>query len=453
MSWSNRVSVLQGGLAVSNPFPRCADSSGFQLEGWYAPENRPMQARRVLLNSDILQNGLLVLGSAGSGKTNVINRLTDQILSTLGDDDFAVVLDVKGDYQRVFREDGDWVLRASSDEYAWNLFEDLLPFLGNRLLFDQKVHEMCRYLFAGRESSQQPFFVNAARDVTSCLLRYMIYEADSSGDYSRLNNRGFVELLRGQDLPEGCADVYEAYRYVLESYEEFGSGLAYLPPADQRNPSGDGVLSEVVSMANDMFSGAFGSEGRKGSISAARLLREKGGRVLFLSYDPALGESSSYAFRLLLDWILSSVSTQGAKFGKAYFILDEMAVLPKLQYLDRTLNLTRSQGVSIIGALQNTAQMSAFYSEAQANTILDAFQSLIVLRSETASIRYVKKRFGSALVQREYGTEDGGLKYQQPQVIDAVTDYQITGLPCGGGFVRLRQELPFRFRFARYSVQ
>ena len=451
----NRTYILDGGLACENPFPVFSESQGYRLEGRYMPKGRQQrnsrpEERAVVLSEELLTHGLLFLGSAGAGKTNVMFRLASQVLQEIGDGDIIVMLDVKGDYHEAFFVEGDLVLDPVNDTYCWNIFDDLLAYRDDEKLFDMKVQEMSSYLFFGRESSSEPYFVNAARDVTACILKYFIYEAEEVGSNQNLNNLALKNFIRGIGY-KNREDTYDAYRYVLSLYEEFRGALSYIPPKDFNDKSAYGVISEIVNMAKDMFCGAFGSVcPEENVISAKALFEAKRGKVLFVEYNASLNQSMTYVMRLILDWILAAAANPGTKFRRAYFFLDELAILPKLQYLDRALNFLRGKRVCVIGGLQNTAQMYVSYEKAKADAILDAFQSLIVFHSETESIAYVKKRFGNVLVQREYIASGGNIGVTAPEMVSTVESYEVSSLETGMAFLKLREERPFRFQFHQY---
>ena len=188
--------------------------------------------------------GLLFLGSAGAGKTNTMLSLASQVLSSLEEDDIAVFFDMKGDYRDIFYADGDISLSATNDYFVWNLFDELIPFLEEEYLLDMHIKELCQYLYKGRESSEQPYFVNAAREVTEALLRYFLLEAQESGDTSRLNNAALKGFIQGLD--SSGDDNYDAYRQVLAMYERFKGTLTYIPPRELNDRSAYGVITEIT---------------------------------------------------------------------------------------------------------------------------------------------------------------------------------------------------------------
>jgi len=410
------------------------------------------QDKSIPIPDSLLTMGLLFLGSAGSGKTNTMLSLASQILEQLTGDDIAVFFDMKGDYKDAFYADGDVSLSATDDCFVWNLFDELSPFLDDEYLLEMRIKELCQYLYKGRQSSEQPYFVNAAREVTEALLRYFLLEAQESGNLSRLNNAALKNFIQGLD--SSGDDNYDAYRQVLTMYERFKGTLTYIPPRELNDRSAYGVITEITGMAGDVLAGAFGACSRAGRyISAAGFAREGGGKALFLEYDPTLPDSQSYVFRFFVDSLIANRGDPKLPTGKTYLFLDEFAMLPKLEYLDKALSHFRSEGVCVIAGLQSTEQMNAKYPQAAAKQILESFQSVAAFRCESSSIQWFQKMTGNARVRERTTASSGGLEYSRPRDRKCVEDWEMRELPCGGAFVKLVDQLPFRFQFALNRIK
>lgn len=441
--------VLEGSIAAENPFPQFSPSRErcYKLPGKFHGQDAS-----IPVPDSLLSMGLLFIGSAGSGKTNTMLSLASQVLSLLEKDDIAVFFDMKGDYKDIFYVDGDVSLSATDGYFVWNLFDELIPFLEDEYLLDMHIKELCQYLYKGRESSEQPYFVNAAREVTEALLRYFLLEAQESGDTSRLNNAALKGFIQGLD--SSGDDNYDAYRQVLSMYERFKGTLTYIPPRDLNDRSAYGVITEITGMAGDVLAGAFGASSRTDRyVSAAGFAREGGGKALFLEYDPTLPASQSYVFRFFVDNLIASRGDPNLPTGKTYLFLDEFAMLPKLEYLDRALSHFRSKGVCVIAGLQSTEQMNARYPEATAKLILESFQSVVAFRCESSSIQWFQNMIGNARVRERTTAPGGGLEYSRPRDRKCVEDWEMRELPCGGAFVKLVDQLPFRFQFALNRIR
>ena len=452
---NDNLRIIEGNVAEYNAFPVFSPS---HEKKYFLPGRYRNQREQIIITDKLLTMGLLFLGDAGQGKTNTMLSLTGQILENMEENDLAVIFDLKGDYQEAFYEDGDLILNALDDKYAWNIFEELLPFLDNEYLFDMRIKELCKYLYKGRESEQQPFFVNAAREITEYVIRYFLYEYKETGDDSRLNNLCLKNFFKGIDCEE--EDLYDSYRKVLLSYESFKGGLSYLPPKEMEDKSAYGVISEITSMANDVFAGAYGTakNEKNAYISASEIARNLKTNVVFLSYDPSLPESQSYVFRFFVDNIIASrcsyYKEKGpAKVGKTYLFLDEFSQMFKLDYVLLALNQLRSMNFCIVAGLQHVEQMNVRYTEAEASVMLSAFQSIIAFKCTGNSIVQIQKQTGEARVSDRYTIAGGSIAYSPPYDRKCIEEKEVLNLKIGEAFVKLAGYMPFKFRFARNVVE
>jgi len=463
---NNSIKIIEGNIATDNSFPsfRSSKHKSYFLSGKYKGNDACVQ-----ITDDDLTKGLLFLGSAGQGKTNTMLALASQILENLNDDDLVIFFDLKGDYRNTFFELGDFILAATDDRYVWNVFDELTPFINDDYMLEMRIKELCQYLYKGRES-QEPYFTNAAREVTECIFKYFLYSASESSDYSGLNNKEFKNFIKGNG--SDYDDTYDQIRDVLIMYDEFKGALSYIPPREVNDRSAYGVISEITSMVNDVFSAAFGaSDFNDGEyISAAKFAHGNGSQVIYLAYNQSIGASQTYAFRYFVDNIIANrcdyfyideynsngvqkEKSKNRKIGKTYIFLDEFARLPKLEYLSLALGQLRSLGVCIIGGLQGTEQIESTYKEHEANTILSGFQSVISYNCDDKSIKYIQNLTGTARVQDRFRQAGGSISYSPPYVRKCIEDRDILSLEQGEAFVKLTGYNPFKFKFSLNRIE
>lgn len=466
----DNVRIINNSIVGKNPFPPFMQNYSvpppkdkrYYLRGAYNG-----QRCQLTFDDDDLTTGLLFLGDAGTGKTNTMLDVANQILYNLEPGDLVVFFDIKGDYRRTFYSEGDFVLSPTNDRYVWNIFDELTPLMDRPYVFNMRVNELCQYLYMGREGNE-PYFVNAARAVTACILKYFLYRAAETNDYSRLNNRELLRFIRCDGY--GYDDTYDIIRDMLTAYGEFRDSLAYIPPKELGDKSAYGVISEIVNMFTDVFAGAFGATDFGGGeyISAAKFAYGRGAQVIFLEYNPALTASQSYVFRYFVDNIIASrtdcfidgkahaVSNEhsgkhplGCKIGKTYIFLDEFARLPKLEYLSMALNLLRGYGVCVIGGLQDVGQIYMSYKPHEASVILSSFQSVVAFRCGEQSIKYLQGRTGTVFVSDTYQNPGGSIAYSPPHDRPVITDRDVLDLEVGRAIVKHVDHPPFIFRFSK----
>ena len=285
-----------------------------------------------------------------------------------------------------------------------------------------------------------------------------------------MNNKEFKNFVRGQNCD--YEDTYDLIRNVLLTYEEFKSALSYIPPREVNDRSAYGVISEITSMVNDVFSGAFGaSDFNEGEyISAAKFAHRKGAQVIYLAYNLSISNSQTYVFRYFVDNIIANrcdyfyiddlirsgdyaVRNRHSKIGKTYIFLDEFARLPKLEYLSLALGQLRSLGVCIIGGLQGTEQIKSTYKDHEANVILSGFQSIIAYNCDDKSIQFLQGLTGTAIVQDRFRQAGGSISYSPPHERKCIEDRDVHSLEQGETFVKLAKYKPFKFKFSLNKIE
>lgn len=451
------VEVLEGTVVRKN-MPRRKDVSMCKnpVEGKWENGFGSFETA-IDFNDNILSKGLLFLGAAGQGKTNVMIKLSDCILMNLKPQDVVIFLDVKGDYYRTFYQKGDLVFSPTGGNCFLNLFEDIknLPY-GKEL--EHRVNEIVEYLYAGQSGVKEPFWTNAAQIVTKCFILYLLYQAAINDDDKDLNHAGLCKIIDGAcgniDDLTGC---YEDYRNILNSNQQFRTAGMFLPPADGGMAMGFGVITEIIVMRNRMFTGSFGGKVSKQDeyyISPFMFSEKHSSSVVFMEYSPQYQQSSSYVFRYFIDMFITARMGSGYNgHGKTYLILDELALLPNLKRLDQAINLGRSLGICVIAGLQEMAQLKNNYYERphQADVILNAFQSIVSFNCDDNSIEFVQKRLGNAKVQKRYQRAGGGIALGEPENIKAAEIYEFKSLKTGESIILLESEKPFRFQFVQYE--
>jgi len=446
--------VLQGSVVCKNSPPKLRMNPENPIGGLCETDWQKIHTA-VDFSDQILEKGLLFLGAAGQGKTNVMRKLADCILTKLSPQDVVVFFDVKGDYLKTFYQQGDRVLSPEKTNDIWNLFEDLQGVYGIEL--NNRVNEIVEYLYAG-QISKEPFWTNAAKIITKCFILYLLYQALIQQDNSMLNHAALCELINGNchndnELENG----YETYRKILNSNENFKYAGMFLPPAENGIAMGFGVITEILVMKARMFSGLFGSKvtsPQQRYLSPFSFAQNTAGNVLFLEYPPQYQEASSYVFRYFIDMLIMYRMEYGPKNnGKTYFFLDEIALLPNLKRLDQATALGRGLGIRVIAGLQEMEQLRKNYNENPhlADVVLNSFQNIVTFKCDHDSIQFVQKQMGTAVVQKKYLRAGGGVALGNPESVPAAEAYEFQSLSRGESIIVLDGENPFRFRFDRYD--
>lgn len=435
------------------------------LEGTLVSENRPPsieKTERDLQDDQTIEKGLLFLGGAGQGKTNVMMKVSSDLLQRADVHDLVIFFDVKGDYYNTFFQSGDMYLSPTEDDFIWNIFEDFKDLEAGAGL-EYRIRETIEYLFAGMQSEKEPFWTNGAKMILYCLILYMIMDADVEGDDKHLNHADLCSLIDGE-LKEriDLYDCYDNYRNILNSNVKFKSAGMFLPPPEVGTAMGYGIITEILAMKNKLLVGNFGSKIRRSGqryISAASLPKlfdadREDLRVFFLRYNQRYQDVCAPIYRCFVDMVIASYLKSINKFkGKLYLILGELAVLPKLRRLHQGLTLGRQYGIRIIAGLQEAEQMRQNYRDNQhlANVIMGGFQSMVVFKCDAETMDFAKRKFGNALVQRAYTKAGGSMGYTEPVLVSSAEDYDFLSLERGDAIVKIWNALPYKTHFPLYK--
>lgn len=351
---------------------------------------------------------VLLLGSAGSGKTNVLNQIVAQTRAWCDSkhaDGVSLIFDAKGDYisHPGFYHNGDYLIgndiRFRNKSVIWNIFDEILADGDDPIDYEANAREMASILFKDRGSKTQPFFSNAARDIFANMLIYFVRRRRDTPDKwsEKLNNKDFISFL----LNKTPADFVQYFQI----YSDMKGLISYI--GDGTSNQALGVFGELRSMLYDCFQGIFNQKANSSSksFSIRRAIRNKGGKAIYILYDLSIGETMTPIYRLLVDLALKEALSESAN-GHTHIFLDELKLLPKVSHLEDALNFGRSKKVSVIAGLQSVGQIYSLYGKEAGQVILGGFGSVIALKSSDYESReYISQLFGANIYAYRYHNE------------------------------------------------
>ncbi len=424
----------------------------------YQPTNQPGRylfretdtKKLFAVDEPTVFKNILMLGGAGSGKSNAINQIVAQTQRWAREEEakaISIIFDTKGDYisHPGFFQPGDLVI-ANGGEYrsrsaVWNLFEDVLADGEAEADYEPNAREIAAVYFSGRGSQTQPFFANAARDIFAATILYFIRRRrDNPEQWSdKLNNQFLKEFLLYHSAEE-------LVRY-LTRYPDLRGIASYL--GDGTSNQALGVMAELHSMLYECFQGSFAAKASPGhpSFSIRRVVREKRVQSIFIMYDLSMGETLAPVYKLLIDLALKEALSANAN-GRVHLFLDELKLLPNLRHLEDALNFGRSKKIGVVAGLQSVEQIFTAYGDHVGNDILAGFGSVFAFHlNDAASREYITKLYGRNLVAYRYDNP-GGQPIDREREGYTVEDWDMMALGPGQAVVSLAsQALPFRFYF------
>jgi type IV secretory pathway TraG/TraD family ATPase VirD4 len=425
------------------------DDEGEYGDGQYAVES---EGGAFKFGPESLSKHFLFLGGPGTGKTNGIFQfvriIKDKIMTN---DDVMVVFDTKGDYLSEFydRTRGDIVIENSSstpevenpsgtyDHPVWNIFLDIGA--DGAEFLEQNANEIARTLYDDVvKTSKEGFFPRAASDITRAVM--IALTRKSLTEKIKVSNKDLVDVLKNGTPAHIIA--------LLDPYPDLRGVSQYIqiPTSAQTQ----GVMSTIQSLMNDVFGGSFG---QAGSFSVRDLIKNKGGRTLFIEYDLRWGRILVPIYRILIDLaIKESLGRTAPRKGNVYFVIDEFALLPNLYHIDDGINFGRGQGAKFLIGTQNVSQVLESYGSGRGQSLLSNIGTLFCFRlNDEESKKLVAGRYGKyrTKVSMKSPIPSEPL-FQQIVEADIIDSYVLSLLPTGRAIICASGRRPHQFQFKPY---
>lgn len=420
----------------------CIEGIPIEAKNKQAGINIKTEHGEFIINNDDLSTGTIIVGATGSGKTSLFFNVLDKLVPNITSKDVMLIFDSKGDYKRRYykRDNPNHIIISVSDKdkliaKSWNLFGEIMDSNGK---FGQDTEmiagEISKALFKGMESSAQPFFSLAGEDIFSKLMLTFVRDAARTGDLSKLNNEqlyNFMSAMSNQEMLN-ITGKYHDFRY-LENYVGDGKSNQAL-----------GVYAYLSTMMSRNFFSSFRHKMPSGDYSIRRLIREKGGKIIFLEYDVNYSETLSSVYSLFYDLAIKEALSEINDDANTFFICDEMNLIPFVSKFEELLNYGRAKSCKTLIGLQSVSQLKKNYGEYEAESILAGFLTAICFTSvDCATRQFIKERFGETFEVYNVGgsniTKEGF----------TVFDSDIKNLRVGEAFIDMKGVPPFKTRFVK----
>ena len=389
------------------------------------------------VGASLIDRHMLILGSPATGKTNMLLHLARGLRANLTENDALVILDPTGEYYNALYQKGDVVFaddkRATGPDgpECWNLFEEFTD--DSRLIEDASA--LFGLLFEEHiQSAAHPFYPTAARDLIMALAVYL----KRRGDSELCTCQALRELIDGFDMESMCQ--------ILDAAPEFRAFASYLGEGERAQ----GVVAHLQQAARELLAGRFGS---RGTLGIRKLMRARGGRTIFVCYDPARGPLTRPVFAALMDLCLTEALSRVERDGTVTLLLDGPCVPGRLPHLEDALALGRARGLRILMAETGVAAIKARY-QAAAGPMLGQIGTTVAFRLwDRESRSYVKSLYGRHRAVESYrSTVQRGMV---EQVMDehVISDEDLTALQTGESIIATLHYPPFLFRLRPYGTE
>lgn len=308
------------------------------------------QASDIVLGSLPLVKGserqhILLTGTTGTGKTNLLHELLPQIRKR---GDRAVVVDVNGSFHNYYKPDYDALLNP--------LFPESKKWLPWADASEKHEFDALAGALIGEGRGHDPFWEQSAQKIVSVALREKAHEANIEKLLYLLNSMPGAKYARFFKKTEVGALTAE---------------------------EGDKTVASIRATISSKISSLSYLKETEDPFSMRKFLNDQTETGwLFLSITPKMREALKPLLSCWVEIALSAIMEKdfSQKVSNTWFILDELAAFGKVPSLKTGLAEARKYGGCIVAGVQNTHQISEIYGRESGHNILDQFNTRYIFR-------------------------------------------------------------------------
>ena len=372
--------------------------------------------------------GFFFHGSTGSGKTEAIMRLLDEIRA-LGEP--AIIYDKECTIKPFFFKKGvDVELNPVSIDCAnWDLWEEC----ANPLEFGN----LATYLIPKSVQGSDPFWVDSARTILTSMA-WKIRDRVDKNPILLLQLLLTSSLEEMRDILKGTESENLVSKEIEKTAISIKSVLATYTKA-LRYLQGLEELKEEKFSIKEWIQKAVSSESQ-----------EKG--WLFITSRSKYHKEIKPLISLWLGLAMQGIQSLKPNTNRRiWLIMDELASLQRLEMLSDTLADIRKFGGCVAIGIQSIAQLEFLYGQSEAHAIADLLNTSVYLRSPKSKVaKWVSEELGEQVIEevresQSYGPNslrDGNTISNQRMIrktVDSGTIMTMEDLEC---YVRLTGNHP-----------
>jgi type IV conjugative transfer system coupling protein TraD len=361
----------------------------------------------VIGNMPLVKNSetrhMLVTGSTGSGKTNLLHNILPQIVKLSQP---AIIIDQTGEMiARYYNEArGDIIFNPlDARSTPWDFWQDMQLNANNSLEVNTALEKFTKILFTvakGNHRGGDPFWDNSAMAIFCAIVKHLAEVAITDKDkaYRELRN-----LCHKSDVSKLAIKLKgtEAEPYLSKEGTTAGSIISVL--ATSTKPI------KLLSYAEKSFSlTEYFNKVKAGNKS-----------WLFLSSPPHLREITLPLLAGIFELSLAELIRIGVDDKRRiWFIFDELASLGRLNSLSTLMSEGRKYGGAVIAATQNFNQLLENFGTYQANHLFSQFATKFMFRSDDAiSAKLIAEIAG----EREYQHKQKNTSFGSSEMRDGIS--------------------------------
>jgi type IV secretory pathway TraG/TraD family ATPase VirD4 len=314
--------------------------------------NRGIYLHPEVAISSLQESGnLLVEGAQGSGKSNIIKPIVNEISNLAW---LMLIYDAKREYTQLFHKKGHLLLSPTDKRsLCWDISKDVTT--------PEMAYEVASCFII--QSGKDPIWASGSRlIVTGC----MVVLINTDPDWS------WLELKELLDKP------VDSLKKLFEVHYPSAAKLI-----SENSRTTDSFIMELVTQLNWLdYLAKVWTKDSKYKFSVTNWIAGKYNlQSLIIPNDPKYSSISAPLCTAVLSIIVREVlSLPDDNSRKICFVLDELADLPKTKSLEKWLSLGRSKGARTIAGYQSYSQIQSIYSDKDAETITSLFANKVFLK-------------------------------------------------------------------------
>lgn len=338
----------------------------------------------VPMPKDSMFKHMMLTGTTGSGKSNMIHQLLEQIRKC---GDQAIVVDTTGGiFSRFYDEDKDLYFNPLDlRTNHWNMW--------NEVYSDYVIDEMAETIIADQKSSD-PFWQNASRIIFSEVFKKMISHEIKS--YKQFFNYLITYPL--SDLSKLMGDSF--------------AGVLTDPKMDKMALSIRATMSHHLKIFEKM-------KDHEEGVSFIQFLKENNHSWIFLSCQTDQRAHLRSLFTVWLTLMLKGIMNRAeGGSSKTWIIIDELASLQKLPTLMTALAEIRKYGGCFVLGFQDLSQIEDLYGHATAKTLSNLTNTKVLFRAIDTDVAQRISRF---LGEQEKEEKSESISFGAHQMRDGIS--------------------------------
>jgi type IV conjugative transfer system coupling protein TraD len=319
---------------------------------------------------------LLITGTTGSGKTNLIHNLLPQLIKTARP---ALIVDQTGEMiARYYNPDrGDIIFNPlDSRSHSWDFWADNASDTYSSNQSNSRLEKFAKVLFkyGKAPSGSDPFWDNSAEVIFVACVQYLLKK-----DMRSINElQNMLSVMNLEELSQKLENT-NAARYLTKSNKTTASSILSVMATNTKPLN-------LLTQFGDQFSlKQYFDEVKAGSDS-----------WLFLSSPPDLREVTMPLIACMFELSVSYLIGMGINHNRRmWFVIDELASLGRLNGFSTLMSESRKYGGCVLAATQSINQLIENFGIHTANHIFGQFATKFLFRSDDpTSAKIISNIFG-----------------------------------------------------------